>query len=80
MQACGEASVAVAPLRAEDIELVLGRSSWLTIRSLRIYVDDSGSVTVTGYVTRYYEKQVALQQIRRIPGVRDVRDQVEVFY
>jgi osmotically-inducible protein OsmY len=37
-----------------------------------------GVVTLTGQVTSFYEKQVALNVCRRVAGVYDLVDHVEV--
>ena len=76
----GGAVAMEAPLRADDIEAALGRSSWSGVRSLRVVVDDTGRVILTGYVARYYEKQMALQAVQQVPGVREVVDQIDVFH
>ena len=78
MPSAAVTSLIVAPLRVEDVELALARSPWLAIRFLQVNVDD-GLVKLSGCVRTYYEKQVARQVVLRIPGVRQLDDQVEVF-
>ena len=68
-----------AGLRAVDIEQTLGRSAWPSIRSLRVQLS-GGVVTLAGYVRSYHEKQVACQEVRRLCGVNEVNDRVEVYY
>ena len=79
MPSPGHDSVVAVALRAEVIERILSRSSWPALRSLRVQVDD-GVVTLAGDVGRYHEKQAALAEIQRVPGVRSVNDNVKVFY
>ena len=74
----GEAYVPVG-LCAEDVEVVLRGSAWGTVRGLHAVVQD-GVVTLTGYVRRYYDKQVAFQQVQCIPGVTHINDLVEVYW
>ena len=69
----------VAPLCVRDIEAVLWKSVWPTLRDLHVAVQE-GIVTLTGYVQSYYYKQLAFQEVRHIPGVTRVRNLVEVYY
>ena len=62
-----------------DIELVLSRMPWPTIRFIRIEVQE-GIVRLSGCVGSYYEKQIADREVQQLPGVRKVKDQIEVFY
>ena len=63
--------------RAEDVEFVLSRSRWPTIRWLHVEVQD-GVVTVFGTVRSYHEKQIAQREVMRMPGVRELQDRLEV--
>lgn len=65
--------------RIEELRDALCRSSWPTVRSLQVSVDQ-GVVTVRGYVRSYYERQMAHQELMAFPGVDQVDDQMEVLY
>lgn len=39
---------------------------------------DQGTVTLSGRVTSFYEKQLAINSCQRVAGVRQLVDQVEV--
>ena len=55
----------------------LGSRHFPAFRNLLVQVDN-GYVKVSGEVNSYYEKQVALTSCRRVAGVIEVTDDVEV--
>ena len=67
-----------AVVRPEDIEQALARSARSAIRFLKVQVEGR-VVSLRGYVRSYHEKQVAWCVARRVPGVHEVKDYVEVF-
>ena len=69
--------VAVA-IRPEDVKQALARSGWPTIRFVSVRVDGQ-VVILSGCVKSYHEKQVAYCLARRVPGVYEVKDYVEIF-
>ncbi len=49
-----------------------------SFRELEIEVEN-GTVTLRGFVNSYYEKQVALNSCKRVPGVLITVDQIDVL-
>ena len=59
--------------------VALQRSPHLPARNLRIESNE-GRVTLTGTVRSYYQKQMAQETVRRLEGVREVRNHLEVHW
>ncbi len=73
--------VAPLPLSDRDLEhYVAVRLMDRNIAALRQVVvrADSGTVTLRGTVTSYYQKQLCIQACRAVPGVVTLVDEVEV--
>ena len=79
MQAIIDDMTAAVRIDARQIEQALCRLSSTTVGLLRASVED-GTVTLTGFVQTDREKRLVLEQVWRLPGVRQVKDQVEVYY
>lgn len=64
---------------AEKVELALRRSPLASKRTMRA---DSrgGQVTLSGRVPTFYQKQLAQEIVRRIDGVDQVENQLEVSW
>ena len=67
-----------------DEETMLQVSSFLKSQSLRslwnIGVNvENGVVTLSGEVSSYYEKQVAINSVTQVPGVANVVDEITVI-
>jgi osmotically-inducible protein OsmY len=61
----------------QDVLREIARDSRLDGEALRVSVD-GGMVTLTGSVPSYIEKLAAREAAHRVPGVRDVADEVKV--
>jgi len=73
------------PAHEADRELVRRVISFLNSRSMpglrRLNVEARhGTVTLSGRVRSFYEKQVATHSCRRVAGVRQLVDNVDVQY
>lgn len=62
---------------AQRVERILADQHFPTIRRLSVDVYD-GVVTVTGQVTTWHEKQVAISTCQQVPGVDSLVDQIDV--
>ena len=62
---------------AEQIDQALQATRYLTLRNLEIIVLD-GLVILRGVLPSYYMKQVAHTAVRAVPGVGEVRDELDV--
>ena len=63
---------------AERIYTVLERSAFFDGRRVRLDIVD-GRVVVSGVLPSYYQKQMVHQHLADIPGVGEVRDEIEVM-
>ena len=59
------------------LQLELSRNQRPTLQRLHVDVAE-GIVTLSGCVRSFYERQLAVQCCRRVPGVRQMIDAVEV--
>lgn len=71
------ASLANAELR-ERIDQALRVTGYLPLRDVGVIVAE-GLVILRGSVPSYHLKQVALEVVRSVPGVSDVRDDLKVI-
>ena len=58
---------------------VLSRNSHLGRRRLRA-ASDNGRVRLEGTVASYFQKQIAQEAVRRVEGVEEVDNQLEVVW
>lgn len=63
---------------AERVHAALERSAFFDGRRITLDVVD-GSVIVSGVLPSYYQKQMVRQHLSDIPGVVEVRDELEVM-
>lgn len=62
---------------ARRVKLFLASQPRPALRYLRVTAR-GGSVSLQGVVTTYYERQLALQCSRRVAGVRELIDEIQV--
>jgi osmotically-inducible protein OsmY len=55
----------------------LGQNPYLLGRKLR-FESEHGRITLRGEVRSYFQKQMAQESLRRIDGVEDIRNELEV--
>ena len=63
---------------AERIYTVLERSAFFDGRRVKLDIVD-GKVLVSGVLPSYYQKQMVYQHLAQIPGVGEIRDELEVM-
>ena len=63
---------------AERIYVVLQRSAFFDGRRVKLDIVD-GKVLVSGVLPSYYQKQMVYQHLSQIPGVDEIRDELEVM-
>lgn len=61
------------------VHTALQRSPYLATRNLR-FEADQGQVTLRGVVKTYYQKQIAQEILRRVDGVQEIDNQLEVTW
>ena len=66
------------PALRELVETALARSSYLTGKNLRIEVHQD-DVVLRGVVRSYYQKQLAQESLRKVQGVRFIKNELEVI-
>ena len=64
---------------SERLRRALERDPHLSRRKLRLEIQD-GSVTMRGTVGSYYQKQMAQEMLRRIDGVEQIANELEVHW
>jgi osmotically-inducible protein OsmY len=62
---------------SDRVLTALGRNPHLSGRRLR-FETEHGRITLRGVVRSYFQKQMAQEAIRRIDGVQDIRNELEV--
>jgi osmotically-inducible protein OsmY len=77
------ASAYAYPTNATDADLVRRARAYLTSRDFlsfrRLEIESRGGVvTLTGTLSTYYARQVALESVRRVAGVLSVVDAIRV--
>lgn len=60
------------------VQSALNRSPYFAGRNLHIELHES-DVVLKGVVNTYYQKQLAQESIRKIDGVRRIRNDIEVL-
>ena len=60
------------------VESYLGSKHFPAFRALKVMVN-KGVVTISGKVDNFHERQVALNCCRRVAGVRNLIDQIQVM-
>jgi len=61
----------------DKVLIALERNPYLSGRSLR-FETESGRVTLRGVVRSYFQKQMAQEAIRRVDGVDEICNELEV--
>jgi len=70
--------VPLLPTAAEEVEFLLQRTGYSELRGIRCLMQN-GEVTLQGNVTTYHMKQVAQSLVRRVAGVRSVKNEITVY-
>jgi osmotically-inducible protein OsmY len=63
----------------EQVSALLAKSPYASTRRLRIETQ-AGKVVLRGVVPSYYQKQMAQEAVRRLSGVSEVDNQLEVHW
>ena len=71
-----QATLSAAPL-LDQVRGVLSQSPYLTSRQLQIEAKN-GNVRLAGTVGTFYQKQMAQELARRVDGVQNVENQLQV--
>ncbi len=61
----------------EDVHVAIRENPHLSRRQLRFEAAD-GRVTLHGIVGSYYQKQMAQESLRRVDGVEEIENRLEV--
>jgi osmotically-inducible protein OsmY len=61
------------------VHTALQRSPYLAGRNLR-FEAEQGRVTLRGVVKTYYQKQIAQEVLRRVDGVQEISNELEVTW
>lgn len=61
----------------DRVDTILSTSPYLSRRKVRLETE-SGRVTLRGEVDSYFQKQMAQEAIRRLDGVREIQNELEV--
>ncbi len=70
--------MSVQELTFEDqLQSAISTSPYLSGRKLRVE-SESGCVVLHGEVGTFFQKQMAQETVRRIDGVREIRNRLEV--
>jgi osmotically-inducible protein OsmY len=64
---------------ADRVDSAIQMSPYITGRTLRFETDGS-RVTLQGVVKSYFQKQMAQEAVRRVDGVEQVENRVEVIW
>jgi osmotically-inducible protein OsmY len=64
---------------AERVGSAIQTSPYLSGRTLRFEAQD-GRVTLNGVVASYYQKQMAQETIKRVDGVKQIDNHLEVSW
>ena len=67
----------IAPPRADKVLTALERHPHLLGRTFR-FETESGRVTLRGVVRTYFQKQMAQEAVRRIDGVDEICNELQV--
>jgi osmotically-inducible protein OsmY len=66
-----------SPTLAERVEGAIAENPYFSSRQLRFETED-GRVVLSGVVGTYFQKQMAQEIVRRIEGVREIDNCLEV--
>lgn len=61
----------------DRVDVILSTSPYLSRRKVRLETE-SGRVTLRGEVDSFFQKQMAQEAIRRLDGVREILNELEV--
>jgi osmotically-inducible protein OsmY len=61
----------------DRVDVILSTSPYLSRRKVRLETE-SGRVTLRGEVDSFFQKQMAQEAIRRLDGVREIQNELEV--
>jgi osmotically-inducible protein OsmY len=64
-------------LLLDRVDTILSTSPYLSRRKLRLETQE-GRVTLRGEVDSFFQKQMAQEAIRRLDGVREIQNELEV--
>ncbi len=78
VDAAAKSAQAAGRRLSEQIIQVLGATGYLPLRDLDIFAAE-GFVILRGRVPSYYLKQVAQAAVLRLPGVDEVRNELDVI-
>ena len=70
--------IEVSPLEAR-VHCAIEQNPYIAPRTLRFETHD-GRVTLRGRVATYFQKQMAQEAIRRVAGVREIANELEVCW
>jgi osmotically-inducible protein OsmY len=71
--------LSATPVFADLIHSAISTNPYLAGRKLR-YEAESGRVVLQGTVSTYFQKQMAQEALRRIDGVVEIENQLEVSW
>jgi osmotically-inducible protein OsmY len=61
----------------DKVSTALGQSPYLAGRTLR-FETKQGEVTLRGVVRSYFQKQMAQEALRRVDGIQEIHNELEV--
>jgi osmotically-inducible protein OsmY len=64
---------------AEAVQSAIATSPYLSGRKLR-FETEQGRVVLLGTVSTYFQKQMAQEALRRVDGVREIENQLDVTW
>ena len=67
------------PTLADRVDSVITASPYLAGRNLRFETED-GRVTLKGVVNTYFQKQMAQEVLRKLDGVTEISNELEVAW
>ena len=68
------------PVSSEMVRQALNKLSWYGVfDNLDYEIDNAGTVTLTGEVTRYSVRNDAVSTVKHLPGVAKVIDKIEIL-
>jgi len=63
----------------DRVSVALERNPYLTHRNVRFEARD-GRVVIKGVVNSYFQKQMAQEALRKVEGVREIANELEVCW
>ena len=67
------------PTLADRCDSVIAANPYLNGRNLRFETEE-GRVTLKGVVNTYFQKQMAQEALRKVDGVTDIANELEVAW